>query len=158
MRNAGSTRFVRNNRLKSRLEGRQVYSRLRAFHAQFPEVQAKNELSRTVPVRNARERPERHIARHSPRTRRKCGNIFVAICGRNVGWVPLRGTTRHSLAPLSDLRSRTFVPWHGVYDWKSCGAKDHAGIEPSGHPAQADDWEGDSCWKSCSRSNLFPKD
>jgi len=59
MRNAGSTRFVRNNRLKSRLEGRQVYSRLRAFHAQFPEVQAKNELSRTVPVRNARERPER---------------------------------------------------------------------------------------------------
>src|SRR6516162_2278326 len=80
--------------------------------------------------------PRGDIARHSPRTRRKCGNIFGAICGRNVGWVPLRGTTRHSLPPLSDLRSRTFVPWHGVYDWKSCGAKDHAGIEPSGHPAR----------------------
>jgi len=152
MRNAGSTRFVRNNRLKSRLEGRQVYSRLRAFHAQFPEVQAKNELSRTVPVRNARERPER---RYREALTANAAKVWQHIC-RDM-------RAERGMGPLKRDHPSLFTPFIGPEIADFCPVAwslrlEELRCEPSGHPAQADDWEGDSCWKSCSRSNLFPKD
>jgi len=55
MTRTGSTRFFPKTRLKSCLGGGEVYSRPWALHAQFAEVQAKDELSGTTPAGNARK-------------------------------------------------------------------------------------------------------
>jgi hypothetical protein len=55
MTRTGSTRFFPKTRLKSCLGGGEVYSRPWALHAQFAEVQAKDELSGTAPAGNARK-------------------------------------------------------------------------------------------------------
>lgn len=58
MTHTGSTRLFPKTRLKSCLGDGEVYSRLWALHAQFAEVQAKDELSGTVPAGNARDGPK----------------------------------------------------------------------------------------------------
>jgi hypothetical protein len=55
MTRTGATRFFPKTRLKSCLGGGEVYSRPWALHAQFAEVQAKDELSETAPAGNARK-------------------------------------------------------------------------------------------------------
>ena len=84
MTRTGSTRFFPKTRLKSCLGGGEVYSRPWALHAQFAEVQAKDELSGQRPPETRAKNSRGGMARHPSPTRRDWGNALVAICGRSV--------------------------------------------------------------------------
>jgi hypothetical protein len=88
MTDAGSTRLFRNKRLKSRLGGGEVHSRLWArFTRNLLRCRPRTSYLGRCPLEMRAKDPRDDVARHPPPTRRECSNVFVAMCGRNVPWV-----------------------------------------------------------------------
>jgi hypothetical protein len=112
MTHTGSIRFFPKTRLKSRLGGGEVaYSRLWAFHAQFAEVQPKNELYGTLPAENARDGPK---GRYGEVPTVNAAKVGQRIC-RDLGAERAAGALKrnHSSVftpPLSRLRRQSFAP------------------------------------------------
>jgi len=80
MTRTGSTRFFPRTRLKSCRGGGEVYSRPSALHAQFAEVQAKDELSGTAPAGNARKELRGRYRRGTHRQRGEIGATRWSRC------------------------------------------------------------------------------
>jgi hypothetical protein len=112
MTHTGSIRFFPKTRLKSRLGGGEVvYSRLWAFHAQFAEVQPKNELCGTLPAENAREEPK---GRYGEVPTVNAARVGQRVCrdsrAERAAGALKRNHSSLFTPPLSRLRRRTFAP------------------------------------------------
>ena len=158
MTRTGSTRFFPKTRLKSCLGGGEVYSRPWALHAQFAEVQAKDELSRTTPAGNARkelkgrygEAPIANAARLGQRVGRDMrAERAAGLLKRNHPslFTPFPRPETADFCPVAQLLRRVSCSANGPC-WRRTRRSSGTGRR----------WRGRFSWKSCSRSNLFPKD